>query len=67
MKLSDTDIRLLQAIQDGQETVKGDEYTTCLRLINYGFVKGIITSNLRDGDSYGALEATAIGREKLTR
>ncbi len=67
MKLSDAEKRLLQAIQDGQETTKGEDYETSNRLISHGFVKGILTSNFRDGDSYGALEITAIGREKLTR
>ena len=66
MKLYNIEKQLLQAICEGQEVASGEEYATCLRLINAGLVKGIITSNLRDGDSYGALEITAIGRVSLT-
>ena len=65
MKLYDAEKQLLQAIYEGQEVASGDDYATCLRLINAGLVKGIPTSNLRDGDSYGALETTVIGREEL--
>jgi hypothetical protein len=65
--MTNIEIQLLQAIHGGQEVASGEEYATCLRLINAGLVKGIITSNLRDGDSYGALEVTANGREQLTR
>lgn len=67
MKLSNTESHLLHAIHEGREVAKGEDYETCRRLINAGLVKGIITSNLRDGDSYGALEITAIARENLTR
>ncbi|MNG33364.1 hypothetical protein D3C84_1195950 [compost metagenome] len=67
MKLYDVEKQLLQAICEGQEVASGEDYATCLRLINAGLVKGIPTSNLRDGDSYGALTITAIGREELTR
>jgi hypothetical protein len=66
MKLYDVEKQLLQAIYEGQEVASGDDYATCLRLINAGLVKGIPTSNLRDGDS-GALETTAVGREELHR
>ena len=65
MKLSYAEMHLLQAIHQGQEVAKGEDYETSNRLIMYGFVKGITTSNLRDGDSYGALEITAAGREEL--
>lgn len=65
--MTKVEMKLLLAICEGQEVVKGEDYETCRRLINAGLVKGIITSNLRHGDSYGALEPTAIGREKLTR
>ena len=67
MKISNTEMHLLQSIHGGQEVAKGEEYETCHRLISYGFVRGIITSNLREGNSYGALEVTANGREQLTR
>lgn len=66
MKIYESEMRLLRAIHGGQEVAKGEEYETCCRLINAGLAKGIITSNLRDGNSYGALEVTAIGRENLT-
>ena len=64
MKLFDVERRLLQAIQEGQEVAEGEDYDTCARLIGYGLVRGIVTSTFR-GNSYGALEATAIGREVL--
>lgn len=67
MKLSYAEMHLLQEIHKGQETAKSEDYETSNRLISYGFVKGIITSNLRDGNSYGALEITATGRDELTR
>ncbi|OQR32771.1 hypothetical protein BWR59_12510 [Pseudomonas sp. Bc-h] len=63
--MTNVEMQLLQAIYGGQKAAKGEEYETCRRLISYGFVKGIITSNLRDGNSYGALEVTANGREQL--
>lgn len=64
MKLFDVELRLLLAIQEGQEVAEGEDYDTCVRLIRRGLVRGIVTSTFR-GNRYGALETTAIGREVL--
>lgn len=67
MKPYEAELQLLRAIQDGQQDVKGDDYEICRRLIQHGWVKAISTSNLRDGDSFGAATITPVGREELTR
>ena len=67
MKLNNVEQQLLLAISKGQDVAKGDDYEPCLRLISYGLVRGITASNLRDGNSYSALEVTPNGREQLTR
>lgn len=64
MDLFEAEQRLLLAIYSGQEVAEGEDYDTCVRLIGYGLVKGIVTSTFK-GNSYGALETTAIGREVL--
>lgn len=64
MKLFDVELRLLLAIQEGQELAEGEDYDTCGRLIGYGLVRGDDTSNFK-GNRYEYLKVTAIGREVL--
>lgn len=64
MNLYEAERLLLLAIHEGQEVAEGEDYDPCVRLIGHGLVRGIPTSTFR-GNSYGALEATAIGREVL--